>query len=128
MNIEFLSTVAVIAPDPAASRELYVSALGLRSARVDPKSERRATCVRPQRLGTHQRRPKRPANRHVPRGDVTPSIPAIHHIQRESCDLQDCQALSRTRTVDPLLTMELFGASRAYTRDHSRHSFSCKST
>lgn len=29
MNIEFLSTVAVIAPDPAVSRELYVSALGL---------------------------------------------------------------------------------------------------
>jgi catechol 2,3-dioxygenase-like lactoylglutathione lyase family enzyme len=29
VNIEFLSTVAVIAPDPAASRKLYVSALGL---------------------------------------------------------------------------------------------------
>jgi catechol 2,3-dioxygenase-like lactoylglutathione lyase family enzyme len=29
MNIEFLSTVAVIAPDPAASRKLYVDALGL---------------------------------------------------------------------------------------------------
>ena len=29
MNIEFLSTVAVIAPDPPASRELYVDALGL---------------------------------------------------------------------------------------------------
>lgn len=29
MNIEFLATVAVIAPDPAASRELYVDALGL---------------------------------------------------------------------------------------------------
>ena len=29
MNIEFLSSVAVIAPDPAASRELYVGALGL---------------------------------------------------------------------------------------------------
>ena len=29
MNIEFLSTVAVIAPDPSASRELYVGALGL---------------------------------------------------------------------------------------------------
>jgi catechol 2,3-dioxygenase-like lactoylglutathione lyase family enzyme len=29
VNIEFLSTVAVIAPNPAASRELYVSALGL---------------------------------------------------------------------------------------------------
>jgi catechol 2,3-dioxygenase-like lactoylglutathione lyase family enzyme len=29
MNIEFLSTVAVIAPDPAASRELYVGAFGL---------------------------------------------------------------------------------------------------
>jgi catechol 2,3-dioxygenase-like lactoylglutathione lyase family enzyme len=29
MNIEFLSTVAVIAPDPCASRELYVGALGL---------------------------------------------------------------------------------------------------
>ena len=29
MEIEFLSTVAVIAPDPAASRELYVDVLGL---------------------------------------------------------------------------------------------------
>ncbi|HZP73425.1 MAG TPA: VOC family protein [Gaiellaceae bacterium] len=29
MNIEFLSTVAVIAPDPSASREFYVGALGL---------------------------------------------------------------------------------------------------
>jgi catechol 2,3-dioxygenase-like lactoylglutathione lyase family enzyme len=29
MNIDFLSTVAVIAPDPSASRELYVGALGL---------------------------------------------------------------------------------------------------
>ena len=30
MNIEFLSTVGVIAPDPPASRKLYVDALGLR--------------------------------------------------------------------------------------------------
>jgi catechol 2,3-dioxygenase-like lactoylglutathione lyase family enzyme len=29
VNIEFLSTVAVIAPDPPASRALYVDALGL---------------------------------------------------------------------------------------------------
>ena len=29
MKIEFLSTVAVIAPDPPASRKLYVDALGL---------------------------------------------------------------------------------------------------
>ena len=29
MQIEFLSTIAVIAPDPPASRELYVDALGL---------------------------------------------------------------------------------------------------
>jgi catechol 2,3-dioxygenase-like lactoylglutathione lyase family enzyme len=29
MNITFLSTVAVIAPDPPASRRLYVEALGL---------------------------------------------------------------------------------------------------
>jgi catechol 2,3-dioxygenase-like lactoylglutathione lyase family enzyme len=29
MNIEFLSTMAVIAPDPPASRKLYVDALGL---------------------------------------------------------------------------------------------------
>ena len=29
MNIEFLSTVALIAPDPAESRELFVGALGL---------------------------------------------------------------------------------------------------
>jgi len=29
MNIEFIASVAVVAPDPAASRELYVDALGL---------------------------------------------------------------------------------------------------
>lgn len=29
MNIEFLATVAVIAPDPPASRKLFVDALGL---------------------------------------------------------------------------------------------------
>ncbi len=29
MKIEFLSTIAVIAPDPPASRKLYVDALGL---------------------------------------------------------------------------------------------------
>jgi hypothetical protein len=29
VNVEFLSTVAVIAPDPVATRELYVGALGL---------------------------------------------------------------------------------------------------
>jgi catechol 2,3-dioxygenase-like lactoylglutathione lyase family enzyme len=29
MNIEFLSTVAVITPDPAASRKLYLDGLGL---------------------------------------------------------------------------------------------------
>ena len=29
MNVEFLSAVAVIAPDPAAGCELYVGALGL---------------------------------------------------------------------------------------------------
>jgi catechol 2,3-dioxygenase-like lactoylglutathione lyase family enzyme len=29
MNIEFLSTLAVIAPDPSASRKLYVDTLGL---------------------------------------------------------------------------------------------------
>jgi catechol 2,3-dioxygenase-like lactoylglutathione lyase family enzyme len=29
VNIEFLSTVAVVAPDPPASRKLYVDALGL---------------------------------------------------------------------------------------------------
>jgi catechol 2,3-dioxygenase-like lactoylglutathione lyase family enzyme len=29
VNVEFISTVAVIAPDPPASRELYVEALGL---------------------------------------------------------------------------------------------------
>jgi catechol 2,3-dioxygenase-like lactoylglutathione lyase family enzyme len=29
MNIEFLSTIAMIAPDPSASRQLYVGALGL---------------------------------------------------------------------------------------------------
>jgi catechol 2,3-dioxygenase-like lactoylglutathione lyase family enzyme len=29
LNVEFIASIAVIAPDPAASRELYVEALGL---------------------------------------------------------------------------------------------------
>ena len=29
MNVEFLATVAMIAPDPASSRKLYVETLGL---------------------------------------------------------------------------------------------------
>ncbi|HEY7076199.1 MAG TPA: hypothetical protein VH418_12540 [Solirubrobacteraceae bacterium] len=29
MNVELLATVAMIAPDPAGSRKLYVEALGL---------------------------------------------------------------------------------------------------
>jgi catechol 2,3-dioxygenase-like lactoylglutathione lyase family enzyme len=35
MKIEFLSTLAVIAPDPPASRKLYVDSLGLPLARRD---------------------------------------------------------------------------------------------
>jgi catechol 2,3-dioxygenase-like lactoylglutathione lyase family enzyme len=30
MNLEFLATVAIITPDPASSRKLYVETLGLR--------------------------------------------------------------------------------------------------
>jgi len=36
VNVEFISTVAVIAPDPPASRELYVDALGLPLEGEDP--------------------------------------------------------------------------------------------
>jgi catechol 2,3-dioxygenase-like lactoylglutathione lyase family enzyme len=38
MNIEFLATVSVIAPDPPASRELYVDALGLPLSGEGPDS------------------------------------------------------------------------------------------
>jgi len=47
MNLEFLSTVAVIAPEPLASRRLYVEALGLPlEGRADgyQHSERIAGC------------------------------------------------------------------------------------
>ena len=37
MKIEFLATVSVIAPDPPASRELYVDALGLPLSGDDPQ-------------------------------------------------------------------------------------------
>ncbi len=77
MNIEFLSTLAVIAPDPAASRKLYVDALGLpleshgddyhhsehvagcKSFGIWPLSQAAEAC-----LGTSQW----PAERPVPRG------------------------------------------------------------
>jgi catechol 2,3-dioxygenase-like lactoylglutathione lyase family enzyme len=36
VNVEFIATVAVIAPDPPASRELYVKALGLPLEGDDP--------------------------------------------------------------------------------------------
>jgi catechol 2,3-dioxygenase-like lactoylglutathione lyase family enzyme len=47
MNIEFLSTIAVITPDPPASRRLYVEALGLPLASHDDEyhhSEHIAGC------------------------------------------------------------------------------------
>jgi catechol 2,3-dioxygenase-like lactoylglutathione lyase family enzyme len=36
LNVEFIASVAVIAPDPSASRELYVDALGLPLEGDDP--------------------------------------------------------------------------------------------
>jgi hypothetical protein len=45
MEIEFLSTMAMIAPDPPISRKLYVDALGLPLELLHP--ERQEPWVRP---------------------------------------------------------------------------------
>lgn len=103
MKIEFLSTVAVIAPDPAASRELYVGALGLpleghgddyqhseqiagcKSFGIWPLSQAAEAC-----FGT----PRWPAERPVPQlsiefdvGDATAVGPAARELEQAGYEL-----------------------------------------
>jgi len=82
MNIEFLSTVAVITPDPPASRKLYLDALGLplggeeylhseqvagcKSFGIWPLSQAAEAC-----FGT----PKWPAERPVPQISIEFDVP-----------------------------------------------------
>ena len=85
MNIEFLSTVAVIAPDPPASRKLYVDALrlplesasggeyvhseeiaGCKSFGIWPLSQAAEAC-----FGT----PKWPAERPIPQVSIEFDVP-----------------------------------------------------
>jgi hypothetical protein len=59
--------------------------------------------------------------RHFARLALTPSLPAIQHRQHESLICRAFEALFRTRTGDPLLTMEVlrrYGRTRAGTREH----------
>jgi catechol 2,3-dioxygenase-like lactoylglutathione lyase family enzyme len=98
VNIEFLSTVAVIAPDPPQSRKLYVDALGLpldgnagdyqhseqigdcKSFGIWPLSQAAEAC-----FGT----PEWPAGRPVPQasiefdvGDAAAVIPAVQELEQ----------------------------------------------
>jgi catechol 2,3-dioxygenase-like lactoylglutathione lyase family enzyme len=98
VNIEFLSTVAVIAPDPPHSRKLYVDALGLplhghagdyqhseqiggcKSFGIWPLSQAAEAC-----FGT----PEWPAERPVPQvsiefdvGDAAAVIPAVQELEQ----------------------------------------------
>jgi catechol 2,3-dioxygenase-like lactoylglutathione lyase family enzyme len=103
VNIEFLSTVAVIAPDPSASRELYVGVLGLplegrgegyhhseqiagwKSFGIWPLSQAAEAC-----FGT----PEWPAERLVPQlsvefdvGEVTAVGPAARELEQAGYEL-----------------------------------------
>jgi len=101
MNIEFLSTVAVIASDPAQSRRLYVDALGLplegnaylHSEQIDgcksfgiwPLSQAAEAC-----FGT----PEWPAERRVPQvsiefdvEDATAVAPAVEELEQAGYEL-----------------------------------------
>ena len=98
MNIEFLSTVAVIAPDPSASRELYVGALGLPLEGQSSgyrHSEQIAGCKSfgiwplPQAAEACFGTPRWPAERPVPQvsiefdvGDATAVGPAAQELER----------------------------------------------
>jgi catechol 2,3-dioxygenase-like lactoylglutathione lyase family enzyme len=98
VNIEFLSTVAVIAPDPPHSRKLYVDALGLpldgnagdyqhseqiggcKSFGIWPLSQAAEACFG---------RPEWPAGRPVPQvsiefdvGDAAAVIPAVQELEQ----------------------------------------------
>jgi catechol 2,3-dioxygenase-like lactoylglutathione lyase family enzyme len=103
MNIEFLSTLAVIAPDPPQSRKLYVDTLGLpldgdagdyqHSEQIDgcksfgvwPLSQAAEAC-----FGT----PEWPAGRPVPQvsiefdvGDAAAVIPAVQELEQAGFEL-----------------------------------------
>jgi catechol 2,3-dioxygenase-like lactoylglutathione lyase family enzyme len=103
VNIEFLSTVAVIAPDPSSSRKLYVDAIGLplsgqasdyqhseqiggcRSFGIWPLSQAAEAC-----FGS----PEWPAERPVPQisiefdvGDVEAVIPAAQELEQAGFEL-----------------------------------------
>jgi catechol 2,3-dioxygenase-like lactoylglutathione lyase family enzyme len=103
MNIEFLSTLAVIAPDPLQSRKLYVDTLGLpldgdagdyqHSEQIDgcksfgvwPLSQAAEAC-----FGT----PEWPAGRPVPQvsiefdvGDAAAVIPAVQELEQAGFEL-----------------------------------------
>src|SRR5262249_12687857 len=103
VNIEFLSTIAVIAPDPFASRKLYVGALGLplhhdagdyqhseqiagcKSFGIWPLSQAAEAC-----FGT----PEWPAERPVPQvsiefgvADATAVAPAVEELEQDGFEL-----------------------------------------
>jgi catechol 2,3-dioxygenase-like lactoylglutathione lyase family enzyme len=101
VNLRFLSTVAVIAPDPAASRELYVDALGLplggdeylhseqvggcKSFAIWPLSQAAEAC-----FGTTEW----PAERPVPQVSIEFDVvdaaavgPAARELQQAGCEL-----------------------------------------
>ena len=84
MNIEFLSTVAVIAPDPPASRRLYVDALGLplrakgttiNTASASSAASRSASGRCPRRLRHASERPELAMERPVPQVSIEFDVP-----------------------------------------------------
>jgi hypothetical protein len=116
MNVEFLSTVAVIAPDPSASRELYVGALGLplegqgsgyhhseeiagcKSFGIWPLSQAAEAC-----FGSAEW----PAERRVPQvsiefdvGDAAAVRPAAQELERAGYDSRAASTLAKRHDVD----------------------------
>ena len=72
MNIEFLSTVAVIAPDPPRSRKLYVDALGLplEGHASTTSTASRSAAASPSASGRYPRPPRRASGRQNGRRNV----------------------------------------------------------
>ena len=97
MNIEFLSTVAVVAPDPPASRKLYVDTLGMpltgqgggyyhseqiagcKSFGIWPLAQAAEAC-----FGT----PRWPAERPVPQVSIEFDVADAEAVVRAAQDLQ----------------------------------------
>ena len=94
MNIEFLSTVALITPDPPASRTLYLDTLGLPLAGMSTSTASRSPVASPSVSGRCRRPlrrasgPRRPAARPVPQISIEFDVADADAVDPASRELQ----------------------------------------